>query len=51
MVAAAVATLVIVAVFFNYMAGVENWMNLMYVMVALAIAGLFTLLFVKRRGG
>lgn len=48
-VAAAVATLVIAAVFINYMTGVPEWRNLMYVMVALAISGLFLALFSKRR--
>lgn len=48
-VAAAVATLVIVAVFINYMSGVSEWVNMMYIFVALAVSGLFVTLFVKRR--
>jgi len=49
LVAAAVATLVIVAVFVNYMTGVPEWLNMMYIFVALAMAALFVTLFSKRR--
>lgn len=49
MVAAAVATLVIVAVFANYMVGVSAWLNMMYILVALAIAALIVTLVSRRR--
>ena len=47
--AAAVAALVLFAVFVNYFAGIGVWVNLIYVLVALAISMLFLVLFSRRR--
>jgi len=48
-VAAAVATMIIIAVFGNYLVGMEIWVSLMYILVALAITGLFLIFLSKRR--
>lgn len=48
-VAAAVVTMIITAVFGNYMAGMETWLSIMYILVALAITALFLIFLSKRR--
>jgi len=48
-VAAAVAAMIIIAVFGNYMVGMEIWVSLMYILVALAITALFLMFLSKRR--
>jgi len=48
-VAAAVATMILIAVFGNYMVGMETWVSLMYILVALAITGLLLIFLAKRR--
>ena len=47
---AAIAGLIILAVFVNFMGGLSSWVNLMYVSIALIIAVVFTILFIRRRG-
>lgn len=48
-VAAAVAAMIIIAAFGNYMSGLLIWVNIMYILVALAITGLFLIFLSKRR--
>ena len=48
-VAAAVAAMIIMAVYGNYMAGMETWVSIMYILVALAITALFLIFLSKRR--
>jgi hypothetical protein len=48
-VAAAVAAMILIAVFGNYMAGMEIWVSLIYILVALAITGLVLIFLSKRR--
>lgn len=49
-VAAAVVTMIIISVFGNYMTGMETWVSIMYVLVALAITALFLIFLTRRRG-
>ena len=49
-VAAAAATLVILSVFVNYMAGMETFISILFVLSSLAITGLFLIFLSKRRG-
>jgi len=49
-VAAAVATMILISVFGNYLAGMEIWVSIMYILVALAITALFLMFLSKRRG-
>jgi len=48
-VAAAVAAMTIFAVFGNYLIGVQTFVNLMYILVALAVTALFLIFLTKRR--
>lgn len=48
-VAAAVAAMIIVSVFGNYMVGMEIWISLMYILVALAVTALFLIFLTRRR--
>jgi hypothetical protein len=48
-VAAAVSALILMAVFSNAMTGMEIWVSLIYILVALAITGLFLIFLSKRR--
>ena len=48
-VAAAVATMIIISVFGNYLAGMETWINIIYILVALTITALFLIFLSKRR--
>lgn len=48
-VAAAVATMVIMAAFSNYMSGMETWVSVMFILVALSITGLVLIFISKRR--
>ena len=50
LVAAAVAAMIIICVFGNYLMDVESWVSLMYILVSLAITGLFLMFLSKRRG-
>ena len=45
----AAGALMIMAVFGNALAGMEVWINLLYVLTALIIAALFLIFFVRRR--
>ena len=47
--AAAVAALIIVSVFANYLVGVETWVNIIYILIALAFTGLMIIFISKRR--
>jgi len=49
-VAAAVAAMIIISVFGNYMTGMETFMSILWILVALAITGLFLIFLSKRRG-
>ena len=49
-IAAAVAAMIIVSVFGNYMAGMEIWMSVMYILVALALTALLLIFLTRRRG-
>jgi len=48
-VAAAVAALVILTAFTNYLYGVEAWTNMMIIIICLAFSGLLILFIAKRR--
>ena len=48
-VAGAVAALLLLALFSNYMAGVEIWVSLIYILVSLAFTGLILIFLSKRR--
>jgi hypothetical protein len=48
-VAAAIATLIIISAFGNYLVGMELWVNIMYILVSLSFTGLFLIFLSKRR--
>jgi hypothetical protein len=50
MVAAAVAILIIVTVFSNAFAGVNPYLNFLYIVVSLIVSGLILMIFIKRGG-
>jgi CHASE2 domain-containing sensor protein len=45
----AVAMLIIIAAFGNYLVGVEGWISLIHILIALSITGLFLIFFTKYR--
>jgi hypothetical protein len=49
--AAAVAILVIIAVFGNALVGVEPWITVLHISVALIVTALLLIFIIKRRGG
>lgn len=49
-VAAAVAAMILICVFGNYLMDVESWVSLMYILSSLAFTGLFLMFLSKRRG-
>jgi len=48
-VVAAVAAMIIIAAFGNYIANMDIWLSILYILVALAITGLFLMFLSKRR--
>jgi hypothetical protein len=48
-VAAAVAAMIIIAVYGNYIANMDIWLSLMYILIALAVTALFLIFLSKRR--
>jgi len=50
-VAAAITALIIIAVFGNYLTGMDSWTNLIVVFLSLVFSGLFIYLLAKNRRG